>query len=132
MSSEKRRYPRVAADAAGELELKIEDARGSRQALFPIRIRSFAPEGMGIAYAGERPPRPPAIGARVTVRCRIQNDDIELPGRVAWLPGTEPSEPFDVGLELNLELASFNARRRYATWIVGELSRGGPGGAARR
>jgi hypothetical protein len=132
MADEKRRYPRVPAQAAAELEVKVDDPGGGKRELVPIWIRSFAPEGMGIAYAADPPSRAPAIGARVTVRCRIEGSDLELPGRVAWLPGQGgPAEPFDVGLVLNLELATFTARRTYATWIVKEISKAqgkSPGG----
>jgi hypothetical protein len=109
-----RRYPRVAIEQDGELEVRV----GAGRVSVPVTIRSISCEGAGITFSARRPTL--CRGATVTMRFRSSaRDSFVLPGRVAWCaPNGERRGDFDVGVRFQLELAQNQTRQRYAHWIV--------------
>jgi hypothetical protein len=114
-NSNKRKYPRRAYCHPGELELRTE--RGARVSR-AVTIVSLSPEGAGLSLRGAALPVP-LKGSMVTLRFKLGDEELELPGRVMWVQPT--TQGANLGIQLILEMTMAAMRRTYAQWIVNEL-----------
>lgn len=105
-----RKYPRIPFNRAGTLE--FHDSRRGRLKI-PATITSVACEGIGLTM---HQPMSLRRRARVSVSLSIQDNELTLPGVVAW------QQENGVGIHLLLELALPATRQRWAHWIVDQTS----------
>jgi hypothetical protein len=117
MDTARRKFPRVAFKAKGEMVL----ARDQRA--IPVTVLSVSPGGMGVRLR-----LPTALGGaiacddRVQVKFAADHSTIELPARIAWLSDDAASGGPEVGVRLQLHEAERDQRRSYAKWVVDLLS----------
>lgn len=120
-TNETRRYPRIAIEHPGELELRNDDGSGRKRTdRVPVLIRAVSCEGIGLHLCQRTEGL--TIGRIVTIRFTVgRSNTMELPARVVWYRPA-PDQRFDLGLRLQLEIAPAATRRNYAAWIVGGIA----------
>ncbi len=117
----RRTFPRIPLTEAGLLEFTPGEARGEGQLSsrghkrITIMVSSVACEGMRLS-------RPEPIddlrpGMRINIRLYLDNQEIVLPGQVAWMVDANSGET-NVGVSLWLEAALASSRQVWANWIV--------------
>jgi hypothetical protein len=102
--SQPRKYPRLACNHVGELELRRRrpDGKVERMTL-PVRIRSLSLGGVGLEIEGRWNVllhRNDTVISRFALGGRL----MELPGRLAWFAGTR------IGVELHIALMTSDRR----------------------
>jgi len=87
--------------------------RGQRRVT--VMISSVACEGMRLSRPDPIPDLKP--GTRINIRLLLNNEEITLPGQVAWSVSANDGETH-VGISLWLEAAAASARQVWSSWIV--------------
>jgi len=107
-----RKYPRVGVSLAGSMEL----CRRAPRRTVLVQIRSATCEGVGLRVIGDEH-RHLRRGEQILLRFFNGQDDLELPGQIAWC-AKRGGEAFDLGVKLQLALAEAAMREAYSCWAV--------------
>lgn len=116
MSITRRRFPRVPYAKPGEIDVTRQHETVA------VTVREVSPGGLGLTLSRRAESQLPR-NTPIAIRFRANDEDIELPGRVAWY-GSSSEYPLDMGVQLQLHLAPQRHRRIYARWVVDLLTSG--------
>ena len=114
-SAEQRRFPRIPFARAGEIEIRGKDLAESERV--PVSFLTVSCEGVGLKI--KQPPTTSLHrGTSVILHFTVGEHALEIPGRIAWA-----SDAQEVGIKLQLALATAATRHAFAAWIVDTTKR---------